>query len=316
MHSLMEDRSGQRLDKYHLIRLLGTGSFGEVYLAEQVYRKTQVAVKVLPQLANDDIAGFLNEARTVVLRHPNIVQVLDFGIDNRIPFIVMEYIPNGTLRQLYPNGTRIPLDDLISYIKQIADALNYAHDENLIHRDVKPENILLRLNKEVLLSDFGIATIARSSHSQSVLKMAGTLAYMAPEQIEGKPVLASDQYALGIIVYEYLTGERPFNGGPIEVATQHIVTPPPSLRSKVPTLSPDIEQVVLTALAKGPSKRFANVRAFAHALAQASKPPKQPDPVVPNLISPVPSLTTPPLPSLPKKQTINATPLSNQQSNI
>ena len=312
----MEDRSGQRLDKYHLIRLLGTGSFGEVYLAEQVYRKTQVAVKVLPQLANDDIAGFLNEARTVVLRHPNIVQVLDFGIDNRIPFIVMEYIPNGTLRQLYPNGTRIPLDDLISYIKQIADALNYAHDENLIHRDVKPENILLRLNKEVLLSDFGIATIARSSHSQSVLKMAGTLAYMAPEQIEGKPVLASDQYALGIIVYEYLTGERPFNGGPIEVATQHIVTPPPSLRSKVPTLSPDIEQVVLTALAKGPSKRFANVRAFAHALAQASKPPKQPDPVVPNLISPVPSLTTPPLPSLPKKQTINATPLSNQQSNI
>jgi len=96
--------------------------------------------------------------------------------------------------------------------------------------------------------------------------MAGTIAYMAPEQIQGKPVVASDQYALGVIVYECLSGERPFNGGPIEIATQHMVIPPPSLRSKVPTLSPDIEQVVLTALEKEPSKRFASVEAFANAL--------------------------------------------------
>ena len=309
----MGDRSGHQLDNYQLVRLLGAGSFGEVYLAKHVYRKLQVAVKILPQLADNDFQGFLNEARTVRFKHPHIVQVLDFGVDkeNRIPFIVMEYIPHGTLRERYPKGTRLPINTLVPYVKQVADALQYAHDEKLIHRDVKPENILLRSDYEVLLSDFGIATIARSSRSQSVLEMAGTLAYMAPEQIQGKPVVASDQYALGVIVYECLSGERPFNGGPIEIATQHMVISPPPLRSKVPTLSSDIEQVVLTALEKEPSKRFASVEAFANALEQASKPPTRTAPVVPNLFSSAPIV--PPLPSSPKEQPINVTPSSPQQ---
>ena len=309
----MRDRSGQRLDNFRLVRLLGAGSFGEVYLAVHVYRKVQFAVKVLPQLADNDLLGFLNEARTIRLKHPHIVQILDFGVDkdSRTPFIVMEYIPHGTLRERYPKGTRLPIDTVVPYIKQVADALQYAHDENIVHRDVKPENILLRSDNEALLSDFGIATIVRSSRSQSILEMAGTIAYMAPEQIQGKPVVASDQYALGVIVYECLSGERPFNGGPIEIATQHMVIPPPSLRSKVPTLSPDIEQVVLTALEKEPSKRFASVEAFANALEQASKLPKRPAPVVPNLISPEPIIFTPP--SSPKEQSVNVAPSSFQQ---
>jgi serine/threonine protein kinase len=118
----MADRSGQQLDTYRLIGLLGAGGYGEVYLAEHIYRKTQVAIKVLPQLAQDDLRGFLTEARTMRLKHPNIVQVLDFGVEERIPFIVMEYAPNGTLRQRHPKGTHVPLPAIVFYVKQVASA--------------------------------------------------------------------------------------------------------------------------------------------------------------------------------------------------
>ncbi len=265
---IMTDRVGQRLDSYQLIRLLGTGSFGEVYLAEHVYRKDQVAVKVLPRLADSDLQSFLNEARSVRLKHPHIIQVRDFGIDNHVPFIVMDYAPHGTLRQRHPKGTRLPLASIVTYIEQIASALQYAHDERLIHRDIKPENLLVGAQGEVLVSDFGIATIARSSRSRSLVEMAGTVAYMAPEQVQGKPDVASDQYALAIIVYEWLCGDRPFNGTPVEVAVQQMVTAPASLCEKVSDLSPEVEQVVMKALAKDPKERFGNVQTFAAVLEQ------------------------------------------------
>ena len=266
----MTDRVGQRLDAYQLIRRLGAGSFGEVYLAEHVYRKDQdrVAVKVLPQLADSDLQSFLNEARSVRLKHPHIVQVRDFGIDNHVPFIVMDYAPHGTLRERHPKGTCLPLASIVTYVKQIASALQYAHDERLIHRDIKPENLLVGTQGEVLVSDFGIATIARSSRSRSLVEMAGTVAYMAPEQVQGKPDVASDQYALAIIVYEWLCGERPFNGTAMEVAVQQMVTVPAPLCEKVPDLSPEIEQVVMKALAKDPTDRFGHVQAFAVTLEQ------------------------------------------------
>src|SRR2546425_11120555 len=127
----MTDRQGQQLDNYRLMHLLGAGSFGEVYLAEHIYRKiqAQVAIKILPQLARDDLQGFLTEARTFRLKHPNIVQVLDFGVEKRTPFVVMEYAPNGTLRQRHPKGTRVPLPTIVLYVRQVASALQYAHDE-------------------------------------------------------------------------------------------------------------------------------------------------------------------------------------------
>ena len=278
----MADRVGQQLDNYRITRLLGAGGFGEVYLAEHLYRSTQVAIKILPQLAQDDLHSFLMEARTFRLKHPNIVQVLDFGVEERIPFIVMEYAPNGTLRQRHPKGTRVPLPTIVSYVTQVASALQYAHEDRLVHRDVKPENMLIGGQNQILLSDFGIATIAHGTSSQSVETMAGTIPYMAPEQIQGHPRPASDQYSLGVVVYEWLCGDRPFHGTLTEVAVQHATMPPPPLREKVPTISPDVELVVMNALAKDPKQRFGSVLAFATALEQESQV-KQPEPVIPIL---------------------------------
>ena len=275
---------GQQLGNYQLTRLLGEGGFADVYLGEHIHLGTLAAIKVLhTQLTSDDVERFRTEARTIAhLIHPHIVRVLEFGVEGKTPFLVMDYAPNGTLRQHHPKGVALQLPLIVAYIKQVADALQYAHDQKLIHRDIKPENILLGRRNEILLSDFGIALVAQSSRYQSAQEMAGTMAYIAPEQIQGKPRPASDQYSLGIVVYEWLSGDRPFHGSLTELIGQHLSTPPPSLCEKIPTISVDIEQVVATALAKDPKQRYSSILAFANALEQASQI-KQPEsvPVVP-----------------------------------
>jgi WD40 repeat protein len=150
---------------------------------------------------------------------------------------------------------------------QIASALQHAHDEKLIHRDIKPENMLLGINDEVLLADFGIAVVAHSSRTQSMQGVAGTVAYMAPEQLRGMPVKASDQYALAAVIYEWLSGKSLFQGSFAEVASQHILASPPSLSEQVPIISLTVESAVQKALAKDPSHRFASVQEFAYAFA-------------------------------------------------
>jgi eukaryotic-like serine/threonine-protein kinase len=293
----MAEHIGQQLGNYRLIRLLGEGGFAEVYLGEHVYLGTQAAIKVLhTQLAGEDMDKFRTEARTIAhLEHPHIVRILDFGVEGKTPFLVMSYAPNGTLRQRHPKGAILPVTTIVSYVQQIADALQYAHDEKLIHRDVKPENILVGRRGEVLLSDFGIALLAQTSRYQSTQDVLGTVAYMAPEQIQGKPRPASDQYALGIVLYEWLSGDRPFHGSFTEVCAQHMYASPPPLREKIATISPAIEQVVQTALVKDPNQRFASVKAFATALEQASEPPEIPtlaptsQPIEPTIASQPPS---------------------------
>ena len=269
----MADYIGQQLGNYQLTRLIGDGAFAQVYLGEHIHLGTQAAIKVLDaQLTSDPVEWFRNEARTIArLVHPNIVRVLDFGIEGHTPFLVMEYAPNGTLRQRHDKGVPLPLPTVVSYVKQIAEALQYAHDEKLIHRDVKPENMLLGRRNEILLSDFGIAMMIKTFKDENVEDVAGTLVYMAPEQLQGQPVQASDQYALGIIAYEWITGERPFNGSPNEVISQHLIATPPPLRNRVSNIAPAVEQVIMKVLAKDPEMRFRSVREFALALEQVSR---------------------------------------------
>ena len=269
----MADLVGQQLGNYRLIQLLGQGNFSEVYLGEHMHLHTLAALKVLHgRLASQDVEGFLCEARTLAhLRHPHIVQVLDFGVEGTTPFLVMDYAPHGNLRQRHPKGTLLSLDTVVAYVRQVAEALQYAHQGKLIHRDIKPENMLLGRSNEVLLSDFGIAVMIQSSRKPQVQDTAGTIAYMAPEQLRGKPRPASDQYALGVVVYEWFCGDRPFHGTFAELYSQHLSVAPPPLHERVPAIPVAVEQVVSKALAKDPKERFSSVLAFAAALEESIK---------------------------------------------
>src|SRR5579863_4968810 len=269
----MGNRIGQQFGNYRLFRLLGYGGFAEVYLGEHIHIQTQAAIKVLStHLVAKDLERFIQEARIIAhLEHPHIVRVFDFGIEDEIPFLVMNYASNGTLRQRHPQESRVPLNDALSYVKQIASALQYAHDRKVIHRDVKPENMLLGNQGEVLLSDFGLAVTTATTTSQQSKTSAGTAAYMAPEQILGKPCTASDQYALGIILYEWLSGEQPFHGSFFETCAQHLHAPLPPLREKHPEIPPEVEQCIMKALSKATEQRFADIQDFATALQESNQ---------------------------------------------
>jgi serine/threonine protein kinase len=266
------------MGSYRLTRLLGRGGFAEVYLGEHILvAQRQAAIKVLSANYTDaELQRFCDEVSTIFhLVHPKIVRVLDFGVEGRVPFLVMDYAPSGTLRQRHPAGKQVALEVVLSYVEHIAEALRYAHEEQVIHRDIKPENLLIGRQQEVLLSDFGIAIKAHRNVSRTPQEISGTACYMAPEQCQGDACQESDQYSLAVVVYEWLSGEPPFQGdNPFNLVLQHMQTPPPPLRSRVPALSPKIEQVVMKALAKDPQNRFPHIGAFAAALKEASQEPR------------------------------------------
>ncbi|HET8851190.1 MAG TPA: protein kinase, partial [Ktedonobacteraceae bacterium] len=314
----MTDRVDQQFGNYRLVALLGQGSFAEVYLGQHVRLTLQAAIKVLhAHLTGQEAEHFQHEAETIAaLMHPAIVRILDYDIQDDVPFLVMDYAPGGSLRRRYPKGMVVPLPQIVSTVKQVAAALQYAHERKFIHRDVKPENMLVGRHKEVLLSDFGLAALAHSSASLSTHEATGTLPYMAPEQIEGHPRAASDQYALGVVVYEWLCGSRPFEGSMSEVIVQQLSMPPPPLHERVPTIPPELEQVVLRALAKDAKARFACVQDFATALEQASQfapaptvlfPGEQPAPGPATATSYATVVVAPSLPGAPTEATRSAT---------
>lgn len=282
--------AGQQLGRYRLIRLIGSGGMGEVYLAEDLGLNRQVAIKVIraesTALPGADVAKatalFQREARAVaMLDHPYILPLYDYGEQNQVgmtlTYLVMPYRQEGSLANwLQQRGVANPLSfqEIEHIVQQAAGALQYAHDRQLIHQDVKPSNFLIRMNKDhpnrpdVLLTDFGIAKLSTltSGASQNV---RGTPNYMAPEQWEGHSTPASDQYALAVMAYELLTGRSPFQGNPLQMMYAHVNTQPPVASSINPRLPAAVDVVLSHGLAKRPEQRFASISAFARALQQA-----------------------------------------------
>jgi serine/threonine-protein kinase len=297
IHRSDAELSNQHIGKYRLLRLLEEGEFSEIYLAEDSEQHTPVAIKLLNERRiGDDLAKFFVQARTISrLRHPHIVSLLEFGMDGDRGYLVMDYAPNGTLRERYPKGSILPPTTVLHYIQQAADALTYIHDHKLIHCDIKPHNMLLGEHDELLINDFGIAVV---SHSLDPLypeqhDFEGTVIYAAPEQLQGKPRRNSDQYSLAVVAYEWFCGDKPFSGNFHEIVHQHLFVTPSPLRMKNPALSPAIEQVIMKALSKKVEGRFADVQAFAEMLEWAVQQDEAEQPSTPSqprrqFLSPLP----------------------------
>lgn len=267
----MIERVGQQLGNYRLVRSLGVGAFAYVYLGEHQYLNTSAAIKILRSRVDESAsAAFLAEARHVSrLAHPHIIRVFDFGLEDNTPFLVMDYAPFGNLRLLHPRGTVVPLPTIVSYVKALASGLQHAHDQGLIHRDLKPENVLLGPQHKVLVGDFGLALLASETASSQIKDQLGTVNYMAPEQMRGRACPASDQYALAVMIYEWLSGQLPFEGSAEQLASQRLYASPPSLCARNPGIPLLVEQVVFAGLSREPASRFADVLSFARAFEEA-----------------------------------------------
>ncbi len=284
---MQENLSGQRFADYQLISRIDGGTFGSVYLAEHTYTNETVVVKMLrsPLEANNpgenkfDWNEFIFEARIFRIEHPNIVRVKDFGLDRGRAFLVMEYMSRGNLRKLHPKGTRVPWNTVASYAIQIAQALQAVHDQGIVHRDLKPENLLVGQDGSILLGDFGIAIPSYTWDPNRVQMAKGTPTYIAPEQIKSMAVRQSDQYSLGIIMYELLTGSPPFVSFE-DMLEEQLSAQPASPRELVPSLPAAADELILRMLAKEPAQRFASMREFVVHLGriQASEVPTAPYP--------------------------------------
>lgn len=258
---------------YKILHLLGRGGFTEVYLGRHIRSGQLAAIKLLDaRQAGYELEKFFARASVLShLHHPHIIQVYDSGIIEDTAYLVMTYAPGGTMRTRYPKGTRLPLEMVTEYVKQVAGALEHVHMHQLIHRDIKPQNMLLNEQDQILLSDFGIAVVSPSIDplQPDFYDFEGTVIYASPEQLQGKPRRSSDQYAFGVVLYEWLAGCWPFVGTFDQIVQQHLFDPPPSFEQKGVSIAPAIEQVIRRALEKEPTDRFPTIQHFAQAFAEA-----------------------------------------------
>ena len=261
-------------NRYRLLARLGEGGMATVFRAEDTKLGRIVAVKVLHEHLGRDaafLARFEAEARAAAsLSHPNIVAVYDVGYDAGEHYIVMEFVEGPTLKELIAGSAPFPVRRAVDLTTQILAALELAHQRGIVHRDIKPQNVLVTADGRAKVADFGIARLQAATAQTQAGEVFGTPDYMAPERASGREAgAAADVYSVGVVLYEMLTGRLPFTGeSAIEVALKHLQEPPPPPSRLNPAVPPGLEEVVLQALAKDPAQRFASASAMRQALAQ------------------------------------------------
>lgn len=266
-----------QLGKYKISSIIGRGAMGIIYKAHDSLIDRTVALKTIKQdcLDSEDAEQILLRFKTEAqaagrLSHPNIVTVYEYGEDNGTAFIAMEYVEGRNLREAITNKERFPLEAVINIIQGILDGLAYAHGKGVIHRDIKPDNILLLENGKIKITDFGIARIESSNLTQHG-DLLGTPAYMSPEQCTGSPVdNRSDIFSTGAILYHLLTGEKPFPGDNMTTIMHRVVHDTPLVPSELNlSISPDLDQCVFKSLSKNPDQRFHDAEEFSTALTES-----------------------------------------------
>jgi WD40 repeat protein/tRNA A-37 threonylcarbamoyl transferase component Bud32 len=321
----MADLTGKDIGRYHIVARLGQGGMAEVYKAFDNRLQREVAVKVIRKDAiaatfyDDLMKRFAREAWALArLSHSNIVKVHDYGEYEDSPYLVMEYLPGGTL-SLKARGKPMPWQEAAALLSPIARALECAHEEGILHRDVKPANILLTKQGQPMLSDFGIAKILDNQTGMQLTGTntgIGTPEYMAPEQWTGKPVPQTDIYALGVVFYELVTGRRPYTADtPLAVMQKQLTDPLPRPRLYNPVLPEPVEQVLFKALAKDAKDRYASMTEFAGVLERMAQGQVETPP--PQQVTP-PLGVTPPPEGLPQAgaEKVNPAPAKKQTRRV
>ncbi len=267
---------GHLLDERYLIKeTIGGGGMANVYLATDTILERDVAIKVLRlEYANDEefIERFHREAQAATsLSHPNIVNIFDVGEEDHILYMVMEYVDGLTLKEYIQRYGPIDVEEALNIMKQVTSAIAHAHENDLVHRDIKPQNILIDTYGQVKVTDFGIAIALSATSLTKTNSILGSVHYLSPEQARGgMATKKSDIYSLGIVFFELLTGKLPFSGqSPVSIALKHLQNNPPSVRSINPSIPQSAENIVLQSMAKDPFHRYGDVTELYHALEHA-----------------------------------------------
>jgi len=305
----MTDFTGLYFDRYHILESLGEGGMASVYKAYDTRLERDVAVKIIridmfiPAVLQQVLKRFEREAKSLAkLSHPNIVSIIDYGEHDGVPYLVMEYLPGGNLKDRL-KGQPLPWQDSFQMILPIARALQFSHKQGIIHRDVKPSNILITLSDEPMLSDFGIAKILEGEGNTSLTGTGvgiGTPEYMAPEQWVGRTSPQSDLYSLGVVLYEMVTGHKPYSADtPAALLLKQANDPLPRPRNLVPDLPDRVEKIILKALSKKPEERYSGMEEFIYSLENLLSGHAKMKPAALPFEKPIPEGSLPPVESVP-----------------